>query len=179
MSVTVIENEDLPRRECTYVIKWDSRSTVEILYDLKTAWITKVQIFLATMKRLSNVVRRSSMFVVAARKSSALPDSVISFNGRGSISELPARKINYENTYRMGPDKKPSISELEPIIRDTIATTCDQVDYDEIYPGESLKFQQIVIFGESIFRMIEISEDRNFRTNRNNKNNFSRTCINT
>ena len=115
------------------------------------------------MKRLSNVVRRSSMFVVAARKSSALPDSVISFNGRGSISELPARKINYENTYRMGPDKKPSISELEPIIRDTIATTCDQVDYDEIYPGESLNFQKIVIFGESIFRMIEISEDRNFR----------------
>ena len=102
------------------------------------------------------------MFVVAARKSSALPDSVISFNGRGSISELPARKINYENTYRMGPDKKPSISELEPIIRDTISTTCDQVDYDEIYPGEKLKFQQIVIFGESIFRMIEISKDRNF-----------------
>ena len=90
------------------------------------------------MKRLSNVVRRSSMFVVAARKSSARDDSIISFNGRGSISELPARKINYENTYRMGPDKKPSISELEPIIRDTISTTCDQVDYDEIYPGWSL-----------------------------------------
>ena len=123
--------------------------------------------FLATMKRLSNVVRRSSMFVVAARKSSARDDSIISFNGRGSISELPARKINYENTYRMGPDKKPSISELEPIIRDTISTTCDQVDYDEIYPGwffvensdETIfskisvnqYFRRIEIFGESIF----------------------------
>ena len=119
------------------------------------------------MKRLSNVVRRSSMFVVAARKSSARDDSIISFNGRGSISELPARKINYENTYRMGPDKKPSISELEPIIRDTISTTCDQVDYDEIYPGwffvensdETIfskisvnqYFRRIEIFGESIF----------------------------
>ena len=129
--------------------------------------IKKVQIFLATMKRLSNVVRRSSMFVVAARKSSARDDSIISFNGRGSISELPARKINYENTYRMGPDKKPSISELEPIIRDTISTTCDQVDYDEIYPGwffvensdETIfskisvnqYFRRIEIFGESIF----------------------------
>ena len=178
MSVTVLENEDLPRRECTYIIKWDSRGTVEILYYLQLLELSKFKFFLATMKRLSNVVRRSSMFVVAARKSSALPDSVISFNGRGSISELPARKINYENTYRMGPDKKPSISELEPIIRDTIATTCDQVDYDEIYPGESWNFQKIVIFGESIFRMIEISEDRNFRSNRNNNNNFSRTCIN-
>ena len=119
------------------------------------------------MKRLSNVVRRSSMFVVAARKSSARDDSIISFNGRGSISELPARKINYENTYRMGPDKKPSISELEPIIRDTISTTCDQVDYDDIYPGwffvensdETIfskisvnqYFRRIEIFGESIF----------------------------
>ena len=108
MSVTVLENEDLPRRECTYVIKWDSRGTVEILYYLQLLELSKFKFFLATMKRLSNVVRRSSMFVVAARKSSALPDSVISFNGRGSISELPARKINYENTYRMGPDKKPS-----------------------------------------------------------------------
>ena len=112
------------------------------------------------MKRLSNVVRRSSMFVVAARKSSARADSIISFNGRGSISELPARKINYENTYRMGPDKKPSISELEPIIRDTISTTCDQVDYDEIYPGwffveskipTKRYFRRIEIFGESLF----------------------------
>ena len=111
------------------------------------------------MKRLSNVVRRSSMFVVAARKSSARADSIISFNARGSISELPARKINYENTYRMGPDKKPSISELEPIIRDTISTTCDQVDYDEIYPGESL---QCKFSANRNFRGIDISNDRNF-----------------
>ena len=131
--------------------------------------------FLATMKRLSNVVRRSSMFVVAARKSSANADSIISFNGRGSISELPARKINYENTYRMGPDKKPSISELEPIIRDTISTTCDQVDYDEIYPGwffvES-KFRRNDIFGE-----LKFSVNQYFRSNQNN-NNLSRTCVN-
>ena len=104
------------------------------------------------------------MFVVAARKSSARDDSIISFNGRGSISELSARKINYENTYRMGPDKKPSISELEPIIRDTISTTCDQVDYDEIYPGwffvensDETIFSKI-FFGESVF-----SKNRNFR----------------
>ena len=116
------------------------------------------------MKRLSNVVRRSSMFVVAARKSSALPDSVISFNGRGSISELPARKINYENTYRMGPDKKPSISELEPIIRDTIATTCDQVDYDEIYPGWFF----VENSDETIFSKISVNQY--FRSNQNNSN---------
>ena len=85
------------------------------------------------MKRMSNIVRRSSMFV-AARKSSK-GDSIISFNGRGSISELSAKRINYENTYRIGPDKKPRMSEVEPIIRDTISTTCDQVDYDETNAG--------------------------------------------
>ena len=108
------------------------------------------------MKRMSNIVRRSSMFVVAARKSSARADSIVSFNGRGSISELPARKINYENTYRMGPDKKPCISELEPIIRDTISTTCDQIDYDEIYPGENKVFVASKFSDNWYFRRIDI-----------------------
>ena len=31
MSVTVLENEELPRRECTYIVKWASRGTVETL----------------------------------------------------------------------------------------------------------------------------------------------------
>ena len=102
------------------------------------------------MKRMSNAARRSSMFVVAARKSSR-GDSIISFNGRGSISELAAKRINYENTYRIGPDEKPRMSEIEPIIRDTISTTCDQVDYDEIYPGFEQNFRIVDIFGQSIF----------------------------
>ena len=109
------------------------------------------------MKRMSNAARRSSMFVVAARKSSR-GDSIISFNGRGSISELAAKRINYENTYRIGPDEKPRMSEVEPIIRDTISTTCDQVDYDEIYPGFEQNFRIVDIFGQSIFLV-----NRNFR----------------
>jgi hypothetical protein len=98
----------------------------------------------SSFKRPSNVRqsvrRRSSIFNVEydRRKSRAesLKDSSISFNGRGSISEIGPKKKNYENTYRMTPTTKPKISEMQAVMADVVKGTCEGLGYEDVAPSD-------------------------------------------
>jgi len=91
----------------------------------------------SSFRRPSQVPRRSSIFNVDFnRRQSRNTDSIISFNGRGSISEIGSKKKNYENTYRMTPTIKPKILEMQSVMSDIIKGTCEGLAYEDITPSD-------------------------------------------
>ena len=102
----------------------DIEVEAESMFDWQATYPQVKSFFLAFHDKRS---RRSSMFI--PRRSMA--ESIVSLMSRGSLVPEPCKKPNFLNTYKLYPDDKPNIRNIEKVIKKVVAVSTQDMAFED------------------------------------------------